>query len=156
MNRMLDCIPARIAKAAGNCALALTLAARATLAAAQAPAAPASSTPSKPASFSGCVQKAPGTTDLVLSTPTTCARLSGDAASADKLAGHQVDLTGIFTPRSSSTAASIQVNSVDKVGAACSEVCSLRPPSARGLQRPSNQAIPGSEGGTPGAVSEPK
>lgn len=156
MNRIPDRISARIAKAASNCALALTLAACATLATAQAPAAPASSTPSKPASFSGCVQKAPDSTDVIISTPTTCARLTGDAASADKLAGHQVDLTGIFTPRAASTPASIKVNSVSKVGAACSEVCSLKPPSSRGLQRPNNQAIPGSVGGTPGAVSEPK
>ena len=153
MTRILNTKPASIAKA---CTLALALAACATLAVAQAPAAPASSTPPKPASFSGCVQKAPDSTDIILSTTTTCARLTGDAASADKLAGHQVDLTGIFTARTSSTSASIQVNSVQKVGAACSEVCSLHPPSSRGLQRPSNQAIPGSVGGTPGAVADPK
>jgi hypothetical protein len=153
MNRILSSSPARIAK---FCALALTLGACATLAVAQPPAPPASSTPPKPANFSGCVQKAPDSTDLVISTPTACARLTGDAASAEKLAGHQVDLTGLFTPRTSSTSASIQVDSVKKVGAACSEVCSLHPPSSRGLQRPNNQAIPGSVGGTPGAVAEPK
>jgi hypothetical protein len=140
------------------CTLAFTLAACAALAPAQQPATPAAppASPPKPASFSGCVTKAPGSADLVISTPTVCARLTGDAASADKLAGHQVDLTGLFTPRDSSTSASIKVDSVKKVGAACSEVCSLHPPSARGLQRPNNQAIPGSEGGTPGAVAEPK
>jgi hypothetical protein len=146
----------RIARAA----CMLILAGCATLAAAQAPAQPASSTPpapSKPANFSGCVQKAPGSaTDLIISTPTACARLTGDAVSADKLSGHQVDLTGIFTPRTSSTPASIQVNSVNKVGDACSDVCSLRPPGTRGLHGPSNQAVPGSEGGTPGAAVEPK
>ena len=146
----------RIAKAAKSCTLALTLAACATLAAAQPPAAALPPTPPKPASYSGCVQKVPDSADLVISTPKVCARLTGDAASADKLAGHQVDLTGLFTARTSSTAASIQVNSVNKVGAACSEVCSLKPPSARGLQRPSNQAIPGSVGGTPGEVADPK
>jgi hypothetical protein len=149
MNRIL-------ARIAASCIPALALAACATLAAAQPPAPPAGSTPPKPAKFSGCVQKAPDSSDLVISTPTICARLTGDAASADKLAGHQVDLTGLFTPRTSSTSASVQVNSVGKVGAACSEVCSLHPPSSRGLQRPNNQAIPGSVGGTPGAVAEPK
>lgn len=155
MNRIAD----HITKATRSFTLFLTLAACATLAAAQPPAPPASSTPPKPpapASYSGCVQKDPDSSDLVISTPKVCARLTGDAASADKLAGHQVDLTGLFTARTSSSAASIQINSVKKVGAACSEVCSLKPPSARGLQRPNNQAIPGSVGGTPGAVADPK
>lgn len=154
MFRIPPCTPDRLA-------LAFALAICPTIAAAQPPAPPAATpAPAKaaaPASYSGCVQKAPGsTTDLVISTPTVCARLTGDAASADKLAGHQVDLTGLFTPRTSSTAASIQINSVNKVGAACTEVCSLRPPGTRGLHSPSNQATPGSEGGTPGAVADPK
>jgi hypothetical protein len=108
--------------------------------------------PSAPASFSGCVQKAPGSsTTLVLSTPTTCAKLSGKF-SVEQLAGHQIDLKGVLTPRTSSTPALIQVESVKKVGDVCSDVCSLQPPRSRGLHPPPQREVPGTEGGTPGAV----
>src|ERR1035441_3244452 len=111
--------------------------------------------PATPTTFSGCVQKAPGsTTDLVISTQTTCARLTCKT-SADDLAGPKVDLKGILTPRSGSTPASIAVDSVISVGKSCSEVCSLRPPASRGLHPPKDGAIPGSEGGTPGAAAAP-
>ncbi|MGA1982550.1 MAG: hypothetical protein ABSG84_08750 [Acidobacteriaceae bacterium] len=117
---------------------------------------PAAAKPPAPATYSGCVQKAPNsTTDLVISTPAACARLTGNV-SADTLAGHQVELTGILTPRTPSAAASIQVGSVSSVGKACTDVCSLHPPGTRGLQRPSNGAVPGSEGGTPGLTTTPQ
>ncbi len=116
---------------------------------------PASAKPPAPATYSGCVQKAPNsTTGLVISTPTACARLTGNV-SADTLAGHQVELNGILTRRTPSAAASLQVGSVSNVGKSCTEVCSLRPPGTRGLQRPSDSAIPGSEGGTPGLTTTP-
>jgi hypothetical protein len=116
---------------------------------------PAAAKPPAPATYSGCVQKAPdSTTDLVISTPTACARLTGNVT-ADTLAGHQVELTGILTPRTPSAAASIQVGSVSSVGKSCTEVCSLRPPGTRGLQRPANSAIPGGEAGTPGMTTTP-
>jgi hypothetical protein len=101
------------------------------------------------------VQKAPdSTTDLVISTPTACALLTGKV-SAEKLAGHQVELTGILTPRTATAAASIQVDSVGSVGKSCTDVCALKPPMSRGLHRPSGSAIPGSEGGTPGLTTTP-
>jgi hypothetical protein len=113
---------------------------------------PSPAKPSAPAAFSGCVQKAPGSsTTLVLSTPTTCARLTGKF-SVEQLAGHQIDLKGVLTPRTSSTPASIQVESVEKVGGVCSDVCSLQPPRSRGLHPPPQGEVPGTEGGTPGAV----
>lgn len=116
---------------------------------------PAAATPAAPATYSGCVQKAPNsTTDLVISTPTACARLTGNV-SADTLAGHQVELTGILTPRTPSAAASIQVGSVSSVGKSCTDVCSLQPPRSRGLRPPENGAVPGGEAGTPGAVPPP-
>jgi hypothetical protein len=108
-----------------------------------------------PATYSGCVQKAPdSTTDLVISTPKVCALLTGKV-SVDALAGHQVELTGILTPRTSAAAASIQVSSVGSVGKACTEVCVLKPPMSRGLHRPNDGAVPGSEGGTPGLTTTP-
>ena len=111
--------------------------------------------PAAPATYSGCVQKAPGSsTDLVISTPKVCAKLEGKV-NADDLVGHQVELKGVLTPRSASAAASIQVNSVASVGKSCSEVCSLWPPGSRGLHPPQNGAIPGSEGGTPGVAAPP-
>jgi hypothetical protein len=111
--------------------------------------------PPAPETFSGCVQKAPGSsTDLVMSTPSACARLAGNVH-VDELVGHQVDLKGVLTPRSGSAAASIQVDSVVSVGKSCSDVCSLRPPGSRGLHPPKDGAVPGSEGGTPGAAAPP-
>jgi hypothetical protein len=118
--------------------------------------APPAAKPAAPATYSGCVQKAPGaSTDLVISTPTACARLSGKVSAGD-LAGHEVELKGVLTPRSVSAAASLQVDSVVSVGKSCSDVCSLRPPGTRGLHAPQGGAIPGSEGGTPGVTAPPK
>jgi len=117
---------------------------------------PAAAKPPAPATYSGCVQKAPNsTTDLVISTPPACARLTGNV-SADTLAGHQVELTGILTPRTPSAAASLRVNSVSSVGKACTDVCSLHPPGTRGLHGPVGNAVPGSEGGTPGLTTTPQ
>jgi hypothetical protein len=110
--------------------------------------------PDAPTTFSGCVQKAPGsTTVLVISTPTVCATLKGKF-SEEKLAGHEVDLKGVLTPGTAAVASSIQVRSVGSVGKSCSEVCSLHPPAKRGLSRKEHE-IPGSEGGTPGVVAPP-
>jgi hypothetical protein len=111
--------------------------------------------PAAPAAYSGCVQKASDApTTLVISTPNACARLAGNV-SADTLAGHQVELTGILTPRTPSAPASIQVDSVGSVGKSCTDVCSLRPPGTRGLHRPNDNAVPGTEGGTPGVTTAP-
>jgi hypothetical protein len=112
--------------------------------------------PSAPAKFSGCVQKAPGSSStLVISSGTVCATLKGSLA-ADKLVGHQIELEGVLTPRTAAAGASIQVNSVASVGQSCSDVCSLQPPRSRGLHAPVNGAVPGSEGGTPGVVAPPQ
>jgi hypothetical protein len=145
------------------CAFAFAIAAcfAGTQAFAQAPANPsaAANPPAgakpAPATYSGCVQKAPdSTTGLVISTPKVCALLTGKV-SADALAGHQVELTGILTPRTSSAPASIQVDSVGNVGKACTDVCALKPPMSRGLHRPNDGAVPGTEGGTPGMTTTP-
>lgn len=138
------------------CALAIAVALAGPPAFAQAAAsAPAATKPPAPATYSGCVQKAPdSTTTLVISTPTACALLTGKV-SVEKLAGHQVELTGILTPRTPTVAASIQVNSVASVGKSCTDICALKPPGTRGLHRPSENAIPGSEGGTPGLTTSP-
>ena len=107
--------------------------------------------PPAPATFQGCVQKAPGsTTTLVISSATVCATLKGSLAD-DKLVGHEIELKGVLTPRTPDVAASIQVDSVASVGKSCSNACSLRPPASRGLHAPS--AIPGSQGGTPGLTA---
>lgn len=113
------------------------------------PPANAPATPPAPATFSGCVQKAPGSsTALVISTPTMCATLTGKV-SVDQLTGHQVDLTGVLTPRTATDAASIDVHAVVTVGKSCSDVCALHPPHGRGLH-------PGGEGGTPGVAAPPQ
>ena len=138
------------------CALAIGACFAGVQASAQTPAnPPAPPNPPAPATYSGCVQKAPdSTTDLVISTPKVCAVLAGKLP-ADTLVGHQVELTGVLTPRTSSAPASIQVNSVGTVGKACTDVCALHPPMSRGLHRPANGEIPGSEGGTPGLTTTP-
>jgi hypothetical protein len=102
------------------------------------------------------VQKAPGSSDtLVISAPTACAKLTGNI-SVDKLAGHQVDLTGILTPRTPAAPALISVDKVTKVGDSCTDVCSLRPPGTRGLHPPDSHEVFGTEGGTPGVAAPPK
>ncbi|HEX9198360.1 MAG TPA: hypothetical protein VF865_02285 [Acidobacteriaceae bacterium] len=117
--------------------------------------APASAAPAaKPGAFTGCVQKEPGTSNLVISTPNVCARLTGKSAT-EKLVGHEIDLHGILVPRTASTAASIQVESVTKVGKSCTDVCALQPPGTRSLH-PKDHEVPGSEGGTPGLTAPPK
>jgi hypothetical protein len=117
------------------------------------PSSPPPPKPAAPAAVSGCVQKAPGSsTTLVISSATVCATLAGKV-SVDQLSGHQVDLTGVLTPRTASTGASIQVDSVANVGKSCSDVCSLLPPHSRGLHAPG--AVPGSEGATPGLTAPP-
>jgi hypothetical protein len=110
------------------------------------------SAPPAASTYKGCVQKAPGSEGtLIISTTNVCAKLTGKV-SADSLPGHEVELQGILTPRTPSAAASIQVNSVTSVGSACRNVCSLRPPGTRGLHKPEDGAVPGTEGGTPGAA----
>ena len=110
----------------------------------------------KSASFSGCVQKGSGSDNLlVISGATVCATLKGKLA-VPGLVGHQVDLKGVLTPRTTSTATSIEVESVDKVGEGCSDVCKLQPPGTRGLRPPpKDHEVPGSEGGTPGVTVKP-
>jgi hypothetical protein len=111
--------------------------------------------PAKPAAFSGCVQKASGSSNtLVISGAAVCATLKGKLAE-EKLIGHQVDLKGVLTARTASVAASIEVQSVEKIGESCSDVCKLQPPGTRGLRPPRDHEIPGTEGGTPGVVAPP-
>lgn len=149
-------IAKRFATLSGTaCALAIALCFAGVQACAQTPASPsAPPKPPAPTAYSGCVQKAPDSSDLVISTPKVCALLTGKV-SADTLVGHQVELTGILTPRTSSAAASIQVNSVGSVGKTCTETCALHPPLSRGLHRPNDGMVPGSEGGTPGLTTTP-
>lgn len=140
---------AAIAQARG---CALVIAASLGFVGIQASAQAADSTPPAPATYKGCVQKSPGSDNtLILSTANVCAKLTGKV-SADSLAGHEVELQGILTPRTPSAAASIHVNSVNSVGSACTNICSLRPPGTRGLHKPEDNAVPGTEGGTPGAA----
>ena len=111
----------------------------------------AAAAPPAPATYKGCVQKAPGTDGtLLISTPSACAKLTGKVV-GDNAIGHEVQLEGILMPRTPSVPASLQVNSVVSVGDACSTVCTLRP--RRGLISPQNapKATPGTEGGTPRA-----
>ena len=113
--------------------------------------APAAATAPAPAKFSGCVQPVPTDKEtLVLSTDTVCAKLTGKFAAAD-LTGHQVELSGVLTPRTHDTPASIEVGSVSSVGKTCTDLCSLKPPGTRGLGR--GAQTPGKEGGTPGLTS---
>jgi hypothetical protein len=122
---------------------------------AQSPSAPAASAPAATAaapapaqSFKGCVQQS--TTEkstLVLSTDTVCATLTGKFT-ASRIAGHEIEIKGVLTPRTAAAPASIRVDGVVEVGKACTDVCSLRPPGSRGLTR--GGEIPGREGGTPG------
>jgi hypothetical protein len=101
--------------------------------------------------FSGCVQPVPTDKDtLVLSGDTVCAKLTGKFA-ASELSGHQVELNGVLTPRTTGTPASIEVGSVASVGKSCSDVCALKPPGTRGLGK--GGQTPGKEGGTPGLTS---
>jgi hypothetical protein len=148
MNRIADRIAAAL-ESAGGCALGVVFVGCLGVAGGQAYAQPPASTPAtptKPATFSGCVQKAPGSsTELVISAPTACAKLTGNVP-VDNLAGHQVDLTGILTPRTTSAPASIAVDSVKTVGASCTDVCSLRPPGTRGSASAAEQRDSGHRG----------
>jgi len=152
---------ARIAKGATvsrvvrRIALGLAAAGFVGLASAQTPAQPeAPAKPAAPATYKGCVQKAPNSsTELVIKTATSCAKLTGQI-NVDQLAGHQVELTGMLTPRSGPQPATIKVDSVGSVGETCSDVCSLTPPRSRGLGH--GGEIPGSEGGTPGLTAPTK
>jgi hypothetical protein len=122
-------------------------------AAAQTPAPPAAAPAPAPAPvqpFQGCVQPLPTDKDtLVLSADSVCATLTGKFSAA-KIAGHDIDLKGVLTPRTSTVPASILVDKVVSVGKPCTEVCSLQPPRTRGLGH--GGETPGKEGGTPGAA----
>ena len=103
-----------------------------------------------PTSYSGCVQRSTADKDtLILNGETVCAKLTG-TFSADKLAGHEVDLKGVLTERTAATPASIRITSVTSIGKSCSNTCSLQPPGTRGLNKGGEK--PGKEGGTPGAA----
>jgi hypothetical protein len=119
----------------------------------QAPPTHAVPTPGGPgsAAYSGCVMASPTDKDtLILNSDLVCADLSGKFATPN-LAGHQIDLSGVLTPRAGTTPASIAIDSVDKIGKSCSEVCSPLPPRSRGL----GGERPGREGGRPGATTTP-
>jgi hypothetical protein len=111
---------------------------------------PTAKPPAPAREFQGCVQSSPtDKTILVFSTDKVCATLDGGLATP-QLAGHQIDLKGILTPRTRNQAASIHIDSVVNVGKPCSDVCSLRPPGTRGL---GGGETPGREGGTPGLTT---
>ncbi len=111
---------------------------------------PASTGESSALRYSGCVMASPIDKDtLILNSDSVCADLTGKFATPD-LAGHQIDLKGVLTPRAGTTPASIAIDSVDKIGKSCSEVCSPLPPRTRGLGE-----RPGREGGRPGATTTP-
>lgn len=123
--------------ALGICAIAIPCLSQAT---------PHPTTPAASA-YAGCVQRS--TTDkntLVLSGESVCAKLTG-SFSAEKLIGHEVDLKGVLTERTTANPAAIRVDSIDSVGKSCSNTCSLQPPGTRGLR---GGEKPGKEGGTPG------
>lgn len=151
---------AAIAQDAWRCTLGIALAGCVCFATTQASAQSGGSAaaPPAPATYKGCVQKAPGTDGaLIISTPSACAKLTGKVPGDDAI-GHEVELNGILTPRTASAAASLHVDSVVGVGNACSNVCALRPPGTRGLRSPQDKpkATPGTEGGTPGKVGPPE
>lgn len=107
------------------------------------PAAPTAS------SFAGCVQRSATEKDtIVISGDSICAKLTG-SFSSEKLIGHQIDLKGVLTERTTSTPASIRVGAITSIGKSCSSTCSLQPPGTRGLR---GGEKPGREGGTPGAA----
>jgi hypothetical protein len=140
-----------------SCTPEIALAACACLVTAQA-SAQSAPTPPAPATYKGCVQKAPGTDGaLLISTPTACAKLTGNVPGDDAI-GHEIELSGILTPRTTSAAATLQVDTVVSVGNACTKVCALRPAGTRGLRSPHDapKATPGTEGGTPGKVGPPE
>ena len=148
---MRDPIPGHPSQRQSTVTVAAALLLSCGLASAQAPA--AQSAPPAPQKFQGCVQPSPtDKTVLIVSTESACAKLSGKFT-ASKISGHQIELSGVLTPLTSTTPASIKVDSVLTVGKPCSDVCSLQPPHTRGLGH--GGETPGKEGGTPGAVPTP-
>jgi hypothetical protein len=106
-------------------------------------------TPPAATHYAGCVQRSATDKDtILLSSETLCARLTG-TSSAEKMVGHEVDLSGVLTDRTASTPAAIRVESIGSIGKSCTDVCSLQPPGRRGLKK---GELPGKEGGTPGAA----
>ena len=106
--------------------------------------------PPAPSNYTGCVQRSTSDKDvLILSGETVCAKLTG-TFSADKLAGHEVDLKGVLSERTPANPAAIRVTSVTSVGKSCTNTCPLKPPGTRGLNKGGEK--PGKEGGTPGAA----
>ncbi|MGD0796258.1 MAG: hypothetical protein ABR910_00920 [Acidobacteriaceae bacterium] len=103
-----------------------------------------------PSAYSGCVmESATDKGTFILSADSVCARLTGKLATSD-LSGHQIEIEGVLTPRVARTPASIEIDSVHKIGKSCSEVCSLLPPGTRGL----GGERPGKEGGRPGLTPD--
>jgi hypothetical protein len=99
--------------------------------------------------FAGCVQRSPTEKDtVVISGDSICAKLTG-SFSSEKLIGHQVDLKGVLTERTTTSPAEIRVGAVNSIGKSCSNTCPLQPPGTRGLR---GGEKPGKEGGTPGAA----
>lgn len=124
--------------ALGICAIAIPCLSQAT---------PHPTTPTA-SSYAGCVQRSTADKDtLVLSGETVCAKLTGSRFTPEKLVGHEVDLKGVLTERTTTNPAVIRVDSIDSVGKSCSNTCSLQPPGTRGLR---GGEKPGKEGGTPG------
>lgn len=110
---------------------------------------PAATKPPVVTRYAGCVQRSATDNDtIVLSNEKLCAKLTG-SFSAEKMAGHEVDLNGVLTDSTASTPAAIRVGSIRSIGKSCSDICSLFPPGKRGLKK---GELPGKEGGTPGVA----
>jgi hypothetical protein len=115
----------------------------------QAPPPAVPTAPPAPSRYAGCVQRSATDKDtIILSNETLCAKLTG-TVSVEKLVGHEVDLKGVLTDRTTSVPAAIRVMTINSVGKSCADVCSLLPPHGRPLKKGD---YPGKEGGTPGAA----
>lgn len=103
------------------------------------------------ARFTGCV-----TTDmdghLTFCEPNHCSLLIGEAVGA-KLSGHTVTVEGTVKDAADGQPRRVVVMKIVSVGAPCNQTCALYPVHPRGI---GGRDKPGSEGGTPGATSQPQ
>jgi hypothetical protein len=97
----------------------------------------------------GCVTQTEAG-DFTYCEPDACSVLVGKLVEK-KLAGHKVSLRGVVHEARGDTPRTIEITRIEKIGDACDERCSPRPPGHRGL---GGHARPGSEGGTPGRTSQ--
>jgi hypothetical protein len=100
--------------------------------------------------YTGCVTQTEAG-DFTYCEPAACSVLEGKLVTA-KLTGHKVILRGIVHDATPEKPRTIDVTHVEKIGDACDERCSPRPPAHRGIG--GTHERPGSEGGTPGKTSQ--